>query len=112
MTSNFDQLFALTASALFVGYLARCVLGGLLLAAARLPGRAGTLCRYWGDAVTPQVARRAAAGLLGTVAVVSVGAPAFAAQAPTPCSWWSSRASRPTGVRSRSNARAGPRAIA
>ncbi|NQU37672.1 MAG: hypothetical protein HQ526_08790 [Actinobacteria bacterium] len=87
MTSEFDRLFAIVVGALFAAYLLRCFLGGILLGAARIPGRAGNACSRWGEAVTPKLARRVAVGVFGGLAAFTGVSPALAATTvPTPAS--------------------------
>jgi len=85
MTSDFDRLFTMAVGALFAAYLLRCFLGGVLLGAARVPGRVGRVCNYWGEAVTPKLARRVAVGVFGAIAAFTGISPAMAvSSAPTP----------------------------
>gem|GEM_PF-1256636 len=78
MTSDFDRLFAMVVGALFATYVLRCCLGGILLGAARIPGRVGRVCTSWGDAVTPKLARRLAVGFFGALTAVTGVSPALA----------------------------------
>jgi nucleoid-associated protein YgaU len=84
MTSEFDRLFAVAVGALFTAYLLRCFLGGLLLGAARIPGRVGQVCNYWGEAVTPKLARRVAVGFFGALTAFTGVSPALAVNSTPP----------------------------
>ncbi|HAM21486.1 MAG TPA: hypothetical protein DCQ04_04285 [Actinobacteria bacterium] len=81
-TSSFDQLFALTLSAIFTAYLLRCFAGALLFACAQLPTRWSSQIRRYSWRVTPQLARRLAILLVGITGAGVVSTPAFAASAP------------------------------
>ncbi len=84
MTAEFDRLFVLVVGLVFAAYLTRCCVGALLLWASHLPGRLGRTCLSAGDLLTPRLARRAAAALVGTAAATTGIAPAMAASPPSP----------------------------
>lgn len=80
LTSNFDQLFTGAVLALAGFYLLRCVLGALLYWLGRLPGGIGRGARSLSRRITPTLARRAAATLVGALVVGSAGAGAAHAE--------------------------------
>lgn len=82
MTSDFDRLFATAVAVAFGIYLARCFAGVLLLACARLPTRWSAQARRMSEVVTPRLARRLVALLLGLIGGAGLAAPAHATGVP------------------------------
>ncbi|MFW5463063.1 LysM peptidoglycan-binding domain-containing protein [Knoellia sp. CPCC 206453] len=78
-----DELLALTAATLALSIAAWLVLGTVLEVLAHVPGRVGRAAQVWADRLTPALARRVAAFILG-VGVGVAGGPSQAVANPRP----------------------------
>ncbi|WP_353950794.1 LysM peptidoglycan-binding domain-containing protein [Knoellia sp. S7-12] len=76
-----DELLALAAASLAVAIAAWLVLGTALEVLAHVPGRVGRVAQVWADRLTPALARRIAAFVLG-VGVGVAGGPTQAVASP------------------------------
>ncbi|MFC7491640.1 MULTISPECIES: LysM peptidoglycan-binding domain-containing protein [unclassified Knoellia] len=80
-----DELLALAAASIALAIVAWLGLSTVLEVLARLPGRVGRLAQGWSDRLTPVLARRVAAFVLG-VGVGVAGGPTQAVAHPRPSS--------------------------
>ncbi len=78
-----DELLALGAATLALAIAGWLVLGTVLEVLARVPGRVGRAAQVWADRLTPALARRVAAFVLG-VGVGVAGGPSQAVASPRP----------------------------
>jgi hypothetical protein len=78
-----DELLALAAATLALAIATWLVLGTILEVLAHVPGRVGRAAQVWADRLTPALARRMAAFVLG-VGVGVVGGPSQAVANPRP----------------------------
>ncbi|MEO7269691.1 MAG: LysM peptidoglycan-binding domain-containing protein [Knoellia sp.] len=78
-----DELLAITAATLALALAAWLVLGTVLEVLAHVPGRVGRAAQVWADRLTPALARRLAAFVLG-VGVGVAGGPSQAVANPRP----------------------------
>lgn len=76
-----DELLALAAATLAAAIAAWLVLGTTLEVLAHVPGRMGRVAQVWSDRLTPALARRVAAFVLG-VGIGVAGGPSQAAASP------------------------------
>ncbi|EAP97582.1 hypothetical protein JNB_18968 [Janibacter sp. HTCC2649] len=87
-----DELLALAAATLALAIAAWLVLGTVLEVLAHAPGRVGRAAQVWADRLTPALARRVAAFVLG-VGVGVAGGPSQAVASPRPSTTASTTAS-------------------